>query len=74
MARKGTHKYNTRKIQHTNIRLDHHETSCKQRHLRRKIEIHMHGREIFLPDQPDGQGRINHDSDFKYTTGICGQI
>ena len=39
--------------QHTNIRLDHHETPCKQRHLRNKIEIHVHGRERFLTQQQD---------------------
>ena len=37
----------SRRIQHVNIRLNHHETSCKQCHLRKKIKIHIHGRKVF---------------------------
>ena len=40
----------SKRVQNTNIRLDHHGTPCKQRHLRRQIKIHMHGRKIFLPE------------------------
>ena len=58
----------------SNIRLDHHETPCKQRYLRRKLEIHVHGREQFLPDQPYGQGTTYNDSDFNDTIGMFGQI
>ena len=32
----------SRRGQHTNIRLDHHETPYKQRHIRRQIKIHVH--------------------------------
>ena len=28
----------------------------------------MHVRKIFLPEQPDGQGRIHNDPDFNDTT------
>ena len=51
----------SRRGQRTNIRLDHHENRCKQLHIRRKIHIHVHGRNIFLPEQPYGQGWIHHD-------------
>ena len=57
--------------QHTNIILDHHETRYKQRHIRLQIKIHVHGRKVILPEQPDGQGEIHHDPDFNDTTRIC---
>ena len=34
----------------------------------------MHGRKIFLPEQPDGQVQINHDPAFDDTTRICRKI
>ena len=34
----------------------------------------MHGREIFLPEQHDGQGRIYHDTISDDTTVIFEQI
>ena len=36
--------------------------------------MHVHGHKMFIPEQPDGQGRIHHDLDFKDTTRICGKI
>ena len=36
----------------------------KAPYIRGQIKIHLYGRKIFLPEQPDGQGRIHHDSDF----------
>ena len=64
----------SRRGQHTNIRLEHHETPYKQIHLRRQIKIHVNGRKVFLPEQPDGQGRIYHDPAFNDTTRICKNI
>ena len=34
----------------------------------------MHGHEILLPEQQDGQGKIYHDTNGDDTTGIFGQI
>ena len=31
----------------------------------------MHGRKVFLPEQPDGQGQIHHDPTFNNTTIVC---
>ena len=44
-------KYNIlyRRSYHTHIRLNHNENRCKQCHIRHQIEIHVHGRQIFLP-------------------------
>ena len=63
-----------RRSKHTDIILDQQKNPCKQRHIRLQIKIHVYGREIFLPEQQDGQSRIYHDTDIHYITGIFGKI
>ena len=38
----------SRRSQHIHIIFNHNETTCKQRHIRPQIRIHMHWRQIFL--------------------------
>ena len=38
------------------------------------MNIHVHGRKIFLTEQSDGYSRIYHNTDIHDTTRICGKI
>ena len=37
----------SRRSHHDQIRLNHNETTCQQRHIRHQIKIHVNGRKIF---------------------------
>ena len=63
----------SRRSQDTNMRPDHHETPCKQRHIRRQIEVHVHGHERFYLNNKMDRAEY-HDTDSDYTTGIYEQI
>ena len=61
----------SRRGQHTDIRIDDHETPCKHLHLRRQIKIHVHERKGFLPKQLFVKGGIYHYPYFNDTTRTC---
>ena len=57
----------SRRSQHANIRLNHHETTYQQHHIRHKIKIHVHVRKI-VPEQLDGYIIIHHNIDIHNPT------